>query len=211
MPLRGFVTASVPLAFTALIALSTAPACSNTAGVSEVYTSLDGDGSRRRDTFFTDSSEIHCIVKAMFGRPDVTIRATFHRIREYDFKKDAIVDADVYSSGGDLHPNRTDGRKEPATLDFALQRVDAGGTPSDKVAYVAGSYLCEVEIDGEIVKTAAFNVTFPECPLSFLRSGSTCLGFFKAKDQCPENGLKAENSPQCECDDKTGTWRCPNQ
>lgn len=210
MPLRGFLTASVPIALTALVALSTAPACSNTAGVSEVYTSLDGDGSRRRDTFFTDSTEIHCIAKAMFGRPDVTIRGQFHRIREYNFKRDAIEDVDAYSAGIDFHPDITSGRKEPTTIDFSFARVDASGTPSDKVPYLAGSYICEIELDGEIVKTAAFNITFPECPLSQLSTGSTCLGYFRAKDQCPKNGLKSDNSSQCDCDEKTGAWNCPN-
>lgn len=207
MSLRGFATAIFPVALTALVTLSSAPACTATAGVSEVYTSLDGDGSRRRDTFFTDSTEIHCIAKAMFGRPDVTIRGTFHRIREYNFAKDQIDDVDAYSAGIDFHPDRTADRKEPVTIDFSFSRVDASGTPSDKVPYLAGSYICEIELDGEIVKTAPFNIQFPECPLSQLSTGSTCLGYFKNKAECPRNGLKSENSPQCTCDAKG--WQCP--
>jgi hypothetical protein len=211
VPLRGFVTATVPIALTALVVLSSAPACSNTAGVSEVYMSLDGDGSRRRDTFFTDSTEIHCIAKAMFGRPDVTVRGTFHRKKQYDFKKDTFVDVDAYSGGIDLHPNRTSGQKEPTVLDFSFARVDSSGTPSDKIPYLAGHYTCEIELDGEIAKSADFDIIFPECPLSQLTTGSTCLGYFRAGDQCPKNGLKGDPNPTCECDDKTGAWKCPNE
>lgn len=209
--LRGFVTACAPVAFTGLIALSSAPACSNTAGVSEVYTSLDGDGSRRRDTFFTDSTEIHCIVKAQFGRPDVTIRGVFRRIRKWDptIGTDGdFKEVDEYASDIDFHPDRTADRKEPTVIDFAMTRLDASGAPSDKVAFVAGSYICTIEIDGVAIDTKApFNIEFPECPQASIATGSTCLGYFKPDTECPRDGLKSRTDKTCSCK-KSGIWEC---
>ena len=205
MSLRGFVTACVPISLLALTAL---PACTETAGVSEVYTSLDGDGSRRRDRFFTDSTEIHCIAKAMFGRPDVTIRGVFHRIEEYNFKENDFEQVDAYSAGIDFHPDRTVDRKEPVTIDFSFSRVDATGTPSEKVPYLAGTYLCEIELDGKIVGSAQFKVDFPACPQSQITPAATCIGYFTEGTPCPRFGLKSKDSPDCTCE--AAGWKCDN-
>jgi hypothetical protein len=191
---------------TAATALASAPACSNTAGVSEVYTSLDRDGARRPTTFFTDSTEIHCIARAMFGRDDVTIRGVIHRVEQFNFQTGDFEGVDAYSAGIDFHPDKTNGDKEPTIIDFSFERVDASGTPSDKVPYLAGTYICEIEIDGDVVKTAGFRIDFPECPQSQLTTGSTCLGYFKADTECPKHGLKSRDDKFCTC--KAAGWEC---
>jgi hypothetical protein len=64
-----------------------------------------------------------------------------------------------------------------------------------------------VRLDGELKKTAAFDIEFPPCPTEQIRTGSVCFGFYKLGDTCPESGVSSTLSPtSCKCTDKG--WQC---
>src|SRR5437868_14056186 len=75
----------------ALLIVALAPACSKTANVTEVFTALDSAGFRKRNEFFTDTKEIHCVVKAGVGRPGVTLEAFVRQLQAYDFPTNKYV------------------------------------------------------------------------------------------------------------------------
>lgn len=204
MTLRGIVTSSVCAGLLGVIAL---PACAQTAGVGEVVMALDGDGARRRDVFYTDQQQIHCVAKAMFGRDDVTIRGVFHRVREYSFAEKEYRDVDSYSAGIDFHPAKTPKQKLPSIIDFSYARVDSSGTANDKIPYIAGDYFCEIELDGEVVKSVPFSIDFPDCPQTNIATGATCLGYYKEGTDCGKYGVKSKDPARCKCGAKGG-WEC---
>jgi len=67
-----------------LLALQLLPACPKTAGVDEVFMSLDPDGSRRRNVFYTDTKSISCIAKVAAGRRDVTFQVRLRAVQVYE-------------------------------------------------------------------------------------------------------------------------------
>ena len=44
-----------------------------TTGVKESFMALDGEGNRRREHFFVDTDEIHCVSKMASGVADITV------------------------------------------------------------------------------------------------------------------------------------------
>ena len=60
------------LAFAMVAAPLLATACTKTAGVSDVYMSIDDDGARRRSLFYTDSASITCVFKVSAGRANAS-------------------------------------------------------------------------------------------------------------------------------------------
>src|SRR3954452_15413417 len=79
-----------------LLALELLPACPRTAGVDEVFMSLDEDGARRRNVFYTDTKSISCIAKVASGRKDVTFQLRLRAVQVYDFEQKKIFDTDRY-------------------------------------------------------------------------------------------------------------------
>jgi hypothetical protein len=197
---RGFVASIIGVG-------AVITACSTTANISDVFTSLDGDGSRRRETFFTDTEEVHCIAVAGVGRPDVTVEGSVHQIRTFNFDKGDFELADRYIAFTDLHPQVEKDQKEPTKLDFLLEKTDSTGKPSDTAPYLAGSYVCEVGIDGKVDKTAAFNIDFPPCPSAEIILNGPCFGFYPKDQKCPRYGLQSSDGASCTCTTDKG-WDC---
>ncbi len=199
----------------AVLAVPVFGACSTTANISDVYTGLDapdanGD-TRRRTVFFTDTKEIHCIAEMGVGRPDVTVETFIHQIRAFDFQANEFFETDRYLGFVEIKPERqggSDGQpSKPVYLDFVLGRVDADGQPKDDAPFEAGSYVCEVALDGEIQKTARFNIDFPPCPSAFLVPNGPCFRFFKEGDECPQYGILSDDPAKCTCSALRG-WEC---
>lgn len=203
---RGSVAACVPMG---LLLLTTFVACGSTANVSEVYTGLDApDGkgeTRRRNVFFTDSKEIHCIAEVGVGRSNVTLEGKFHQVRAYNFQSNEFFTTDRFLGYVDVKPEpTTDG---PLYLDLELRPVGPDGKPKDGLPFEAGSYVCEVMLDGEIAGTANFNVDFPPCPAALIVNGTTCFGFFTGGTDCPKYGLRSDDPAKCQCSETKG-WEC---
>lgn len=196
-----------------LIGLTAAPACSNTAGVSEVFMSLDNDGSRRRTEFYTDTQEIHCIVKGAFGRPDVTIHGSFHQISRFNFDADKpdFEKVDRYIGDADIHPQLNKDSKEQQLLDIKLLKVNAQGQTDEKAPYPAGSYECIVTLDGERVtsKGIPFNINIPDaCPATTITPKSLCKGFYPLDKTCKIDGDDNNDNEDDTCDCKATGWDC---
>ncbi len=199
---RARLAACFPVA---LLALTLFSACTTTARVNEVYTALDSDGVRRRNVFFTDTIEIHCLAEVGVGRPDVTVETYIHQIRAYNFQTSTFFETDRYLGYVEIKPDVSKDR--PAVIDLSLGRVDAEGKPADNAPFTAGSYICEVALDGTIEKTAPFNIDFPPCPPAFLIPGGPCFGFFTEATKCPKYGLLSDDPAECICSPTKG-WIC---
>src|SRR5256885_1860502 len=68
------------------------PACSRTASVTDTYTALDDKGDRKRNVFFTDTEEIHCVAEIASSRPDVTFQIQIRQVQRFDFEIGQTVD-----------------------------------------------------------------------------------------------------------------------
>ena len=191
--------------FTALTVLGVSTSCARTVNVSDLYTALDGDGNRKRNVFYTDSTEIHCIAEVGAGRSDATIEVVMRRIQTFDFQQGRFVDSDAISAPSEFVPSAGDGVQK---FDAQLAQTDAQGNPTEGGPFVAGRYVCEARLDGDLVKTVTFNVDFPPCPDGFIAASSVCFGFYTAGTRCPKNGLLSSDPAQCTCDPVTG-WGCP--
>jgi hypothetical protein len=162
-----------------------------TAGFKEVFTSLDSQGSRRREHFFADTEEIHCIGKMVSGVADITVSGTLRATQLWDSRTESFKDVDRVVDVKELAP----GASKNIIVDFLVKREN--GAP-----YVPGKYTCELAIDGELEGSASFDVAFPACPLAPIVSGALCEGFVAPRSSCPG----AQSEP-CECGD-AGVWQC---
>lgn len=201
---RSFLASCVPLGF---IALAVPPSCTSTANISDMYMSLDSDGSRKREIFFTDTTEIHCIGEGGFGRPDVTVTGFIRQIRAWDFTNNQDNEVNRTYGDVDVHPQAGGGANAPPTkIDIKFERVDKNNQPSDTAPYPQGSFICEMQIDGVTAKRIPFNIEFPPCPTSIIADGQPCLGFYTDQTQCPAGG-NGGDGPNCQCTDTKG-WDC---
>src|SRR5437868_1605463 len=101
----------------ALLIVALAPACSQTANVTDVFTALDGAGNRKRNEFFTDTKEIHCIAKAGVGRPGVTVEAFIRQLQAYDFPTNKYVPVNKVLAYGERELEQSN---VPTTVDVVL-------------------------------------------------------------------------------------------
>jgi hypothetical protein len=189
----------------AVLVASATPACTATANVTEVYTSLDSDGARRRNEFYTDTKDIHCIAEAGIGRDGVTIEGFIRQRQVYDFRQDRFVDVDRVLAYSEAGAQKSEG---PFKFSLKLAKRDPSGAELEGAPYPAGRYECEILLDGRREGTAIFNVQFPPCPPAVILQGQTCYGFYKQNDLCPAAGESGDKEPTCSCDEKVG-WRCP--
>lgn len=201
----GLLASCIPLGLTALTVLSAS--CTTTANITDVYMSLDSDGSRRRESFFTDTAEIHCIAQGNFGRPDVTVTGFIRQIRAWDFKGNANTEVTRTFGDVDIHPEVSGGANSPPQkIDIKFERVDKNNQPSDSAPYPEGSFYCEVQVDGVTAKRVPFNIDFPPCPTSIIANNSPCIGFYSDQAACPAGG-NGGDGPTCNCTDTKG-WDC---
>lgn len=179
--------------------------CTATANLSDIYTALDGNGDRRRDTFFTDSKELHCVIEAGIGRRGVTIEALIRQLQGYDFQADRFFDTDRVTANIEASPTPQDGIQK---TDLVLEPVAPDGSSSDDAPFLPGHFICEAYLDGKLERSAVFNVVFPPCPSSTITQNSVCYGFYKANTECPRYGLTSQDPARCTCDREKG-WVCP--
>lgn len=197
---RGTLAALVCSLF-AFVVLS---ACSTTANVVDVYVGLDAPDNtgqtRRRNVFFTDTKEIHCIAVVGQGRPDATFETFIHQSLSYDLFTKATKDVDRYLAYTEMTPGRS---TEPVYLDVAFRVEDDEG---NQLPYPPGSYVCSVALDGVIMGSASFNILFPDCPPAIIPQGGICFGYYAVGTECPKYGELSEEPETCICDPEG--WRC---
>lgn len=204
MRFRRFLASCVPLALVALPVVSTS--CTTTANITDLVMSLDSDGARVRQQFFTDTDEIHCIATGAFGRNDVTVTGFIRQVRAWDFTDNSEKEVTRTFGDVDIHPQAGGGQNSPPQkIDIKFERVDKNNKPSDSAPYPQGSFICEVQIDGVTAKQVRFNIDFPPCPTSIIADGTPCFGFYTTDTHCPAGGLGGDG-PDCKCD--TAGWSC---
>ena len=175
-----------------LLLVALAVSC-NTAAVKRSYMSLDSDGNRKRTTFYTDTDKIYCIAELAVGRKDLSTTATLRSTA--------------------LAPPPT-GASFPVATTLAVEDVTAGSTgdvlvsfelvkPNAKDPWLAGDYVCDLSLDGEVEASAPFRIAYPTCPVAPPRSGDVCAGFFLADSTCDG----AVSAQRCVCTNE-GVWQC---
>jgi hypothetical protein len=177
-----------------LLLLSAFPTGCNTAAVKRSYMALDQQGDRKRTTFYTDTEKIYCIGEMAIGRRDVSITAALRTTA--------------------LAPPPS-GQPRPLASTLAVEDVSPGGTGSDVIVafefvkpelsapWPAGSFSCDLSIDGELVASVPFRILYPDCPLAPPQQHDSCAGFFLPQSKC----TGAISRQTCECTDE-GSWEC---
>ncbi len=189
----------------ALLLVPLLPACTATANVSDLWTSPDQDGARRRNVFFTDSKAINCIAELGIGRDDVTFEMYIRVLQIYDFTENKFLDTNIVSNTLEVHPTRT--TSGPLKQTITLKAKGPDGQESDKLPLPASRAQCEAYLDGNLEKTTVFNVDFPPCPTAAITPGTLCLGFYKEFTECKIAGDTGDPKlGKCKCEKKG--WNC---
>lgn len=189
-------------ALTWSILAGTLAACTSTARISDVYMAIDSEGDRRRNVFFTDTKEIHCVVEMGIGRPGVTVEAIVRQLQSYDFIEDRFFETDRVAANAENSPKRAEG----------IQKLDVSLTPgaedgATSVPFPPGRFQCEAYLDGELQQVAIFNIDFPPCPTAEIKRATECYGYYKDKTTCPRYGVTSRDTAKCRCSDAKG-WEC---
>ena len=174
-----------------LAALLLTTAC-DTAGFSDAYMALDSAGKREREHFFTDTEDIYCVGKLASGVDDLTVSATLRAQQIYSPKSGKPIDVDFYLGMEDQAP----GAGKDITVSFLWERDEADQP------YLAGKFLCELALDGEVVERLPFEIQFPACPEAPIFSGAVCVGFVLEGARC-----LGALSDSCTCE-QDGVWSC---
>ena len=188
-------------AFMLLVLAPTYGACTATVGVSEFYSALDGEGLRRRNEFFSDTKEIHCVARFAAGRNDYTLSTQLRRIQNADG-----TPADVVGQVLEL----ADGPREDGVFDTKFTPVDENGEPDENLPYPVGAFRCELSVDGKLERTAVFNVRPSPCPDEFITGQTLCMRYSEGL-KCA-NGTYGGQPHSCTCT-RTGNgvdlaWVC---
>ncbi len=192
------------LVVSTFLLLGALSSCATTARISDVYMALDGQGDRKRNVFVTDSKEIHCVIEMGIGRKGVTVEALIRQVQAYDFPSDKFFETNRVVANAEASPHPSDGIQ---LLDVQLEVLDASGSAAQNAPFPTGRFVCEATLDGELQRTAIFNVDFPDCPAATIIGGTQCIGFYKNLAVCPRYGVSAGGPPNCQCDELKG-WQC---
>lgn len=165
--------------------------CCETAGFKRSYMALDSNGERKRDVFYTDTEAIYCVVEMASGRADVTVTAQLRATALYIPPRGNPVDVDIVLAADEEAP----GAGDDITLSFEWERD--GDEP-----YPAGSFVCEVFLDGVLEAQLPFEVRYPDCPVAPIWDGLVCEGFVLPGAKC----AGAVSPDICRCE--SGEWRC---
>jgi hypothetical protein len=179
--------------------LAVACGCNVRSSVADIYTALDAEGNRRRNTFFTDSNAVICIAEVSSGRVDETIEMYIRQLKD---DKGANVDKVMaYSEGPSLRSDT------PTIYTARLLAISPTGEASSDLPVPAGAFQCEVRVDGSKQMETTFVVKYPECPQVAIVPGATCQGTYAPGKVCPLNGLSSRDQmTTCSCQD--GKWSC---
>lgn len=163
-----------------------------TTGVKETFMALDASGDRRREHFFVDTEEIHCVSKMASGVADITVSGALRAQRLWDPASAKFRDQDVLIATEELAP----GAGKELLIDFKLKHSD------DRWPYLPGNYTCELSINGELEAVVPFDIAFPDCPAAPLVAGGLCEGYVAPGAKCPS----LVGRP-CVCAE-SGAWEC---
>jgi hypothetical protein len=177
--------------------------CTTTARIDDVYLALDANGDRKRSVFYTDTKEIHCVVEMGIGRPGTTVESIVRQLQAYDFKGDRFLDTDRVTANAETAPQPGSGLQK---LNITLKPSGPDGQDADGAPFAPGRFQCEAYLDGQLEKSAIFNIDFPPCPQAAIRAASTCYGFYKKGLQCPKYGVTSHDPLTCTC--KIAGWEC---
>ena len=193
-----------PLVVTSVVLLAAVVSCTSTARVSDVYTALDGTGARKRNVFFTDTKEIHCVVELGIGRKGATVEALVRELQAYDFVSDKFFATDRVLTNVETAPTPSDGIQ---IVDVTLKPRGPDGVETDGLPFPPGHFVCEAYLDGKLEQTAVFNIDFPDCPASMIVPATLCFGFYKQNLECPRYGVSSRDTAKCHCTTLKG-WEC---
>ena len=202
---------AVALTLTAAGLAGVLASCTSTANISDVYTALDANGDRKRTTFYTDSTSLHCVVEAGIGRPDATIDVLVRQLQGYDLDTNNFYGTNRVTANIENLPAPATGVQK---IDMSIAPLPPDGTDAstsgnNDIPFQAGHFACEAYLDGQLQQTAIFNVDFPPCPTSFITPGSACYGYYRATAVCKRYG-DSSNDPKgtlCHCTKDMG-WAC---
>lgn len=204
----GFARRVLELGAAALVVSGLLPACTATANVSDVWMSIDEDGARRRNVFFTDSERATCVAEVGIGRNDVTIEMLIRQTRGAPLGTEDFAEMNAVVTAAEFRPEITQG--SPGVLALTMKRSsgDEGSTSQndDEAPLPPGSYVCEVMLDGALQKRALFNIQYAPCPTTVIQTGTPCLGFYPLDRICPKSGATGAPEPICRCD--ADGWSC---
>lgn len=193
------------LGFIALLSLASAPACTATANVSDLWTSIDEDGSRRRQLFFTDTKKIYCVAELGVGRDDVTLKIYLRQTQIRDPETKNVRDTNIVGGFLDFHPKKGNERTKEILVFSPANPTTGAEDPN--APFPAGRFVCEAVLDGELQKAVTFNIDFPECPERVIANNEKCFGFYELGRECKAAGLTGSpNEGKCVCE-KAG-WKC---
>jgi len=173
--------------------------------------SIDENGSRRRSVFFTDTANITCVAEVGIGRTDVTIEMLIRQIAAAPFGAEAEDEFDTVNAvilAEEFHPDVTKDGPGNVFLSMVPTSLDENGQPKadDQAPFNAGSYRCEVYLDGENVQSVSFNIEYPPCPTAIIVNKTPCLGFYVLNKECPASGATGDPEPTCFCE--PAGWNC---
>lgn len=180
------------------------PSCTDTVNVTEIWASLDEDGARRRDFFYTDTKKIYCIAEVGIGRDNLTVEWIARRLSVYDPLSNNILPVDMVRGYREERPSKTEG--QPGKLIFEVSPYSPSGEPDEALPFEAGMGQCELYFDGELVGKVTFEIKFPPCPPAKIEENRICLGFYPEGTVCPAFGESAQKEPTCTC--TQGLWKC---
>lgn len=185
------------------------PACPTTANIDDVYMALDGEGNRKRNVFYTDSEELHCVVEVGSGRADATVFAVIRATQLFNFVTGKYEDVDRVQVKQEFVPQPGNTLQK---LDLALranQNQDAGGPQQNQQQppLPVGRFQCEAYLDGVLKQTVIFNIQFPDCPSTVIVPTSSCARFYEEQRNCPAYGADSTEKASCQCDYTKG-WQC---
>ena len=169
---------------------------------------LDEDGSRRRGVFFTDTTNIFCVAQVGVGRPDVTLEILIRQVASAPIGTDAFESVNAVVAANEFHPELTKERPTLVAMSLVPTSLDEEGrvVEDTQAPFNAGSYKCEVYLDGEKVKSVDFNVDYPSCPTTVIHQGTPCLGYYTLNKECPASGLTGDQDLTCICE--ASGWNC---
>jgi hypothetical protein len=189
----------------ALALTATLSACTTTANITDVQMSLDPDGDRIRNVFYSDTKEIHCIASASVGRRGATIETLIRQLAQYDFDRREYIETDAVAAYIEESPAPS---AEPFTVSVKLTPLGRDGSPDGELPYPVGRFQCEVRLDGELKGVSIFNIDFPPCPTAIIVPTTLCWGFYEEDKVCPYYGESSRDPRTCRCS-RLGGWECP--
>jgi len=203
----GMVLGGLGLAGGLVSSLTACPV--STAGIFDAYMSIDG--TRRQNTFYTDTKNISCTVdvRGAQSRP-VTTEVLIRQEQILGLQRNAL-NVNVVRTYSDFSGFGTN------TVSLKPAGPD-GGTGGDDtpVPFPAGRFRCEIYLEGKLEETLPFNVDFAPCPPQLIEPGAVCGGFYEGGRSCPRGGAGIPNSGvpetnigRCTCSGELGSlWVC---